>query len=199
VPHSICNLRTDSVALLLNITNINCQSEVCLVDNTRGFLLGCAMEKLPKSILRVEFAKINSLKNDIDYYENFNHPYFLNTKVTFVTQKMLLDKTCPISKAFTRSFYNRYTSFLICHDQYHALDVYKVMDPLLAQNCFCAAFCIFINPLREMQEWLQKERKGLRIKLEELLTREIQVLPLRTHPMMSMHGSSGYILSWIKL
>jgi tRNA A58 N-methylase Trm61 len=39
----------------------------------------------------------------------------------------------------------------------------------------------------------------INLKIEELFMREAQVLPLRTHPHMNMHGKSGYILSGIKL
>lgn len=116
VPHTICNLRTDSVGFLLNITNINSNSKVCLVENTRGFLMGCVMEKDIQQLTRVEFAKTNSLKNDIDYYENFNHPYFKNKRITYLTQKMLLDKECPISAALTKSMHATHDSLLICHD-----------------------------------------------------------------------------------
>lgn len=134
----------------MNITNINANSNVCLVENTRGFLLGCVMEKDIQKVTRVEFAKVNSLKNDIDYYENFNHPYFKNRKITHLTQKMILDKTCPISQALTKSMHRSHDSLLICHDQYKPLDIYVAVEALLAPNCFCAAFSIFMNPLVEL-------------------------------------------------
>ena len=52
-----------------------------------------------------------------------------------------------------------------------------------------------------MQNTLELDGKKtcIELKLEELFTREAQVLPLRTHPHMNMHGKSGYILSGIKL
>ena len=37
-PDRICNLRPDSLALLLNMANLSFQSRVILVDNTKGFL-----------------------------------------------------------------------------------------------------------------------------------------------------------------
>ena len=37
-PERLCNLRPDSLALLLNMANLSFQSRVILVDNTKGFL-----------------------------------------------------------------------------------------------------------------------------------------------------------------
>jgi len=50
-----------------------------------------------------------------------------------------------------------------------------------------------------MQEALLKHKMAVNIRVEELFTREHQVLPSRTHPKMNMHGASGYILSAIKI
>jgi len=43
-----------------------------------------------------------------------------------------------------------------------------------------------------------KKRLAINVRIEELWTREHQVLPMRTHPQMSMHGASGYVLSAVK-
>lgn len=37
------------------------------------------------------------------------------------------------------------------------------------------------------------------VQLQESWMREIQVLPARTHPMMAMSGSGGYMLSGIRV
>ena len=39
----------------------------------------------------------------------------------------------------------------------------------------------------------------LNVRIEELWCREYQVLTMRTHPQMSMHGASGYVLSAVKV
>jgi hypothetical protein len=39
----------------------------------------------------------------------------------------------------------------------------------------------------------------MEIKIHETITREYQVLPLRTHPTMSNKGYSGFVLTAIKL
>lgn len=52
----ICNLRPDSLALMLNIANINYQSRVLIVENTKGFLCGVLIEKAIAYGLRVDFT-----------------------------------------------------------------------------------------------------------------------------------------------
>ena len=51
----------------------------------------------------------------------------------------------------------------------------------------------------ELQEQLQREKKAVFIRVEELWMREYQVLPLRSHPKMNMDGASGYLLSAVKV
>jgi hypothetical protein len=55
-PDKICGLRSDSLALILNMANINCNSRVLLVENTNGFVTGALVEKKVASILKVEFG-----------------------------------------------------------------------------------------------------------------------------------------------
>ena len=56
-----------------------------------------------------------------------------------------------------------------------------------------------LHPLAQLREHVTACHEGVFTRLEELWTREYQVLPLRTHPHMSMHGASGYLLSFIKV
>lgn len=54
-PDKICHLRPDSLALLLNMANLSFQSNVLLVENTKGFLQGALVERAVAYALRVEF------------------------------------------------------------------------------------------------------------------------------------------------
>ena len=55
MPDKICFLRPDSLALLLNMSNLSFQSRVLLVENTKGFLQGALIERAVAYALRVEF------------------------------------------------------------------------------------------------------------------------------------------------
>ena len=67
-PEKICHLRPDSLGYLLTMANINSQSRVLIVENTRGFIPGVLMEKQIKYGLRVEFnTRFIKNNNDILY------------------------------------------------------------------------------------------------------------------------------------
>jgi tRNA (adenine-N(1)-)-methyltransferase non-catalytic subunit len=55
------------------------------------------------------------------------------------------------------------------------------------------------QPLIELEKLMIDEKMAINVRVEEIWMREIQVLPNRTHPNMSMDGASGYILSAIKV
>ena len=75
----------------------------------------------------------------------------------------------------------------------------KVVFFTLQPSATICVFSTFVQPLAELQEMLINQKMAVNVKIEELWTREHQVLPMRTHPNMSMHGASGYILSAIKI
>ena len=52
-PQKLCMLRPDSLAYLLNMANVNCQSNVLLVDNTRGLVAGALCERSISYCLQV--------------------------------------------------------------------------------------------------------------------------------------------------
>ncbi len=58
-PGRILNLRADSLALLLQMANVNSDSRVLLIDKTRGLLAGALIEKNVKEIMHVELGGAN--------------------------------------------------------------------------------------------------------------------------------------------
>ena len=71
-PEKICGLRSDSLALLLNMANVSFESNVLLVDNTRGLLAGALIEKCASYILRVEFSTCQNLQCNTEFLQPFN-------------------------------------------------------------------------------------------------------------------------------
>ena len=58
-----------------------------------------------------------------------------------------------------------------------------------------AAFCTEMPPLSAAAASLRAAGIAVNVSLSETWTREYQVLPMRTHPEMSMHGASGFMLA----
>jgi tRNA (adenine-N(1)-)-methyltransferase non-catalytic subunit len=92
-----------------------------------------------------------------------------------------------------------FNSCLIVHDQFQPTDIVKTIWFTLQSSATMCVFSPYVQPLAELQEMLIHQKMAANVKIEELWTREHQVLPMRTHPNMSMHGASGFILSAIKV
>jgi len=71
--------------------------------------------------------------------------------------------------------------------------------PFLAPARSFAVFSLYMEPLALIQQKLFERGIALNLDLSETWMREYQVLPARTHPLMRMHGASGYVLSGIKV
>jgi hypothetical protein len=55
-PKKILNLRSDSLALLIQLANINAESRVLLLDKTKGLIAGALIEKNVKEIMHMELS-----------------------------------------------------------------------------------------------------------------------------------------------
>eukprot|EP01028_Stygiella_incarcerata_P009492 TRINITY_DN452_c0_g1_i1.p1 TRINITY_DN452_c0_g1~~TRINITY_DN452_c0_g1_i1.p1 ORF type:complete len:467 (+),score=151.71 TRINITY_DN452_c0_g1_i1:181-1581(+) len=71
--------------------------------------------------------------------------------------------------------------------------------PLLVPSGSFAVYCPFIEPILELKDALLTRKAAARLTVTESFLREFQVIPMRTHPNMSLTDSSGYILSGVKL
>lgn len=86
----LCHLRSDMLGFLMNMSNINSESKVLLVEHTRGFMTGAISERDPKSILRVEFGH-DSIKCNNDILKEMDPTVGQQIKVTYVHSKMLIN------------------------------------------------------------------------------------------------------------
>ena len=55
-PDKIGGLRPDSLALLLNMANVNVNSRVLLIDNTKGLISGALIERDVSSVIKIEMG-----------------------------------------------------------------------------------------------------------------------------------------------
>ncbi|XP_059147970.1 tRNA (adenine(58)-N(1))-methyltransferase non-catalytic subunit TRM6-like isoform X4 [Physella acuta] len=58
-------------------------------------------------------------------------------------------------------------------------------------------YCHLLEPLVECYSQVKAKYTGAQIQLSETWYREYQVLPQRTHPMINMSGTGGYLLTFI--
>ena len=149
--------------------------------------------------LRVEFCT-RSIKYNADILNEMDIPAKFQAKIGSINSNLLIDEKDPLA-LFRQKFKKTFSSFIFVHDHLDPLEVFEALSFMLQPGAYFAVFSTFLQPLSNMQNALEQDGKKavINLKLEELFTREAQVLPLRTHPHMNMHGKSGYILSGIKL
>lgn len=105
----------------------------------------------------------------------------------------------PLLSCINQSKKKHFNSCIIVHDEFHPLQIYQHIEHLIKPSASIAVFSLHIQFLAELKDFLTQQKKAVNVKIEELWTREYQVLPMRTHPQMSMHGASGFILSAMRV
>ena len=198
----ICLLRSDMMGYILNMSNVNSQSRVLLVEHTRGFMAGAVAEREPAYTLRVEFGT-ESIKCSNEVLDQFDFTPGLMMKMGYINGKMLVEtdkgNPDPMLKAIQAQYKKKFNSFIFVHDELHPMEVYNSLKQYLQPSASFAIYSIYLQPLAELLNQMNFDKDTVNAKIEELFMRELQVLPLRTHPHMSMHGQSGFVLVGQKL
>mmetsp|Transcript_7766 Transcript_7766/g.25802 ORF Transcript_7766/g.25802 Transcript_7766/m.25802 type:complete len:450 (+) Transcript_7766:3-1352(+) len=92
-----------------------------------------------------------------------------------------------------------FSSLILAAPQLEPIAALKSILPLLAPSSPFVVYCKWLPPLAEAAHALVRGHpiKALNIELHESWMREHQVLPSRTHPMMRMSGTGGYLLTGV--
>ena len=88
-----------------------------------------------------------------------------------------------------------FNSCILADASLSPLALMRCVLPLLAPSAAFAIFCPWQQPLAEAMDALRGQRQVAGLTLHEPWWREMQVLPLRTHPNMNMNHGGGFILS----
>ena len=73
---------------ILNLSNVNTDSQVLLVEHTRGLMTGAVLERRAKYVLRVEFGH-DSIKINSEILNQFDLPTAYFTSVGSIHGKLL--------------------------------------------------------------------------------------------------------------
>eukprot|EP01029_Cantina_marsupialis_P023248 TRINITY_DN5761_c0_g1_i3.p1 TRINITY_DN5761_c0_g1~~TRINITY_DN5761_c0_g1_i3.p1 ORF type:complete len:106 (+),score=22.32 TRINITY_DN5761_c0_g1_i3:221-538(+) len=79
------------------------------------------------------------------------------------------------------------------------MQILPTLLPLLSSAAPISIFSAYKEPLMEAHAYFNSNGYATNVQLREIWTREYQVLPNRTHPMMTTSAHSGYILSAITI
>ncbi|TNV78396.1 hypothetical protein FGO68_gene13808 [Halteria grandinella] len=209
-PQRILSLRADTLGLMMQMANINQESRVLLIDKTRGLLAGALIEKNVKEILHVELGGGGQqIKMQTDILMEYNlHPYqqkrlshthISNIQKTFPSPTVPADQRDQFLTKLAPAQKHYYNSVIFLHDEFHPIEIIDAVFDLIQPSAPIVVFHTHLHILSQLRDHLTISKMVIMTKLEELWTREQQVLPMRTHPHMSMHGASGFLFSGIKV
>lgn len=169
------SLRADVIANMTTLSNVNFYSKVLVKDEVQGLLIGTMLQRTGQSVSYLgEVSKFKAL----DYFN------------------------------FTREDRRRLTAFEEASAPFDCLMVAQKDNPLgllqtnishLRGSGHIVLHSHELGWLGDCQDWLLTHNLAVDVLIEEIWTREYQVLPDRTHPLMGGPGFSGYILSGIKV
>ncbi|PAV91453.1 hypothetical protein WR25_01747 [Diploscapter pachys] len=81
----------------------------------------------------------------------------------------------------------------------HPQSLLEKLYPHLKMSGTISIFSPQLNPLLEAYDWLRQNHTVVQMQLSDQMCRNMQVLPDRTHPLMSQSIGGGFILSGIKV
>ncbi|KAK3272719.1 hypothetical protein CYMTET_19000 [Cymbomonas tetramitiformis] len=87
-----------------------------------------------------------------------------------------------------------FSSMLLVAPQLEPAAAVAALMPMLQPSAPFVVFSNYLQPLAECMQDCQLRKVAVGLQLSEPWMRIQQVLPMRTHPMMSMSGTGGYLL-----
>ena len=88
---------------------------------------------------------------------------------------------------------------LIIASKFRPLDLLVELLDFIRPSAPIVIYCQYREPLMECYEYLRDQSLAMHVIISETWLRDIQVLPNRTHPTITMSGRSGYILRGMTL
>jgi len=193
-------LRYDTLGYILNSANISCTSTTLVIENTRGILTACVVERMGETGKIVKFSlpegESNNPNGEIMHLNKLCN--VVGKNIDFINYRQLKKKT-EESIVLREKLNQTCTSCIIVHDKHSPVDLFNIVYPYLQYSCYVTVHSHFIQPLAELEKHLNDMGLAVMINLESLFTREHQILPSRTHPHMVTTNNGGYILTFITI
>ena len=184
---SINQLRFDSVASMLINSNFQEKSSTIIIDES-NFILTLAYAQRTQfgsKVMHIFFDRIPSKNINL---LNLNRAQKAN--IEYMRYSLLMDDT----RMFKNFYKNKFANLVLCLKE----------DKLLVQYFFelwqflrpSGNFVLFSKDkeiLISIDKIVIENNLGIDSKIIETISREYQILELRTHPMMNNKGYSGYV------
>ena len=190
---AINSLRMDSISSMLVNSNFQEKCSTLLIDETNNILTLAYAQRtqFDSKVVHLFFDKFTNKNLNI---LNLNPRQKGN--ITFMKYSLLFD-----DKSFFKKFYqNKFANLVLCMKNDNSLP--KYFFELYQFLKYSGNFVIFAKDkevLVEIDKIMTDNGLGIDTKIIETITREYQILELRTHPMMNNKGYSGYVYTGFKI
>ncbi|KIO22383.1 hypothetical protein M407DRAFT_216590 [Tulasnella calospora MUT 4182] len=224
-PQRIRGIRADSLGQMMSFANIHPGARVLVVDDTGGLLVAAVLERLggegrlltitdsesPPTYHVVEQLNLNTTEADgtmtylnwaeieeewapVETYE----PEEYRTH----SQKARSEKRHARAEDLRKrrdEFWAGEWNALVVASEYEPFSIIERVEPYLAGSGSIVVHSPYLQTLTDVHQKLRAKPQFLGPAVTEAWLRQYQVLPGRTHPMMNMSGSGGYLLSAMKV
>ncbi|PPQ69782.1 hypothetical protein CVT26_014170 [Gymnopilus dilepis] len=221
------DLRIDSLSQILNMANIRPGGKYLAVDDASGLLVAGILERMggqgklitichtdsPPAYPVLDQMNFDPSVKDVlkslnwataeeDYVPILPPSEAPEGQVKSERQKHRLNKRKAISDLLSNTreelFSGEFDSLLVA-SEYDPLSILERLSPYVAGSAPIVVHSPFSSVIVELQAKLRNIPQYLSPTVTETWLRQYQVLPGRTHPMMAMSGSGGFILQTIKM
>jgi len=181
----ILNFRYDSLALFLHHSFVYPSSRILLFDSTHGLVLGGIRERLGTEG-EIHVCSPRQNKQDFKEFKIVGELGFTKEDTTNIHYTTLSEIEANPTQQF---------SHILIASEANPTEILAATLKYIQGGATIVVFSSFIEPLGECFEYLKANNAGLNLRINEIFSREQQVLPDRTHPHMMMQAFSGFVLS----
>ncbi|CCM04469.1 uncharacterized protein FIBRA_06649 [Fibroporia radiculosa] len=221
------DIRPDALSQILNLANVRPGGRFLAVDDASGVIVAGILERLGGygrliTICDVDSppaypvtAHMNFRKEVTDVLSSLNWatadeeyiPIRASSeppsgKIKSDAQRSRLNKRKLVSSSQTQTreeLFNGEFDGLIIASEYDPSSILERLAPYLAGSASIVVHSLHVQVITDLQNKLRDDPQFLGPTMTEMWLRRYQVLPGRTHPMMNMSGSGGFILHTTKI
>jgi len=220
------DVRPDALGQMLNLANIRPGGRYLAVDDASGIVVAGIMERLGgegrliticdvdsppayPAMVHMNFSKeVTQVLASLNWatadeeYTPIIPPSEPPGNVKSDAQKARLNKRKVVNEALNQTreelFAGEFDGLVVA-SEYDPFSILQKLSPYLAGSANIVVHSPHIQIVTDLQNQLRDLPQFLGAAVTEMWLRRYQVLPGRTHPLMNMSGSGGFILHTIKI
>ena len=184
---SINQLRFDSVSTMLINSNFQEKSSTIIIDESSNILTLAYAQRtqFDSKVMHIFFDRVPSKNLNL-----LNLDRKQKANIAYMKYDILMDE-----KNIFKNFYeNKFANLVLCMKEDKNIPKYffELWQFLMPSGNF-VVFSKDKEILTSIDKIIYENNMGIDCKIIETITREYQILELRTHPMMNNKGYSGYV------